>query len=507
VRFFLAESALLALAGAVLGVTLAWVAIRLLVSSAPATLPRLEEIRLTGISFAFTFALSIVTAVAFAAAPMLQRVSLLATLHESGRGTSSSPRRHRARQLLMAAQTALALVLLVASGLLIRSVQHLRSVDPGFDAGTALAFRVGLPARTYPDRDAAVVAYRAIIDRLKALPEAAGVSAATCLPLEGQCFGNSIFLDDGSDRARPPQTNQPRPVVHFRAVARDYFEVMSMRVLRGRSLSADDIDFGRSNIVVNQRFADAYFAGQDPIGKRIASSRPPTLPPPAWLTIVGIVSNTPSIALAEPAALPLVYMPMSIAAGPEMPQALLVGPEISTMDFVVRTTTVQPGVIASIRRALDGVDPDLAMADVRTLASILDRASAQMAFTMALVAIAGGITLLLGLVGIYGVTSYIVSQRTGEIGVRLALGAEPRAVAAMILTQSGRVVIAGAAVGLSIAAAGSRLIESVLYGVRPRDPAVFAAMTSLLVAVALLACWIPARRAARLSPIEALRQE
>jgi putative ABC transport system permease protein len=447
VRFFLAESALLALAGAVLGVTLAWVAIRLLVSSAPATLPRLEEIRLTGISFAFTFALSIVTAVAFAAAPMLQRVSLLATLHESGRGTSSSPRRHRARQLLMAAQTALALVLLVASGLLIRSVQHLRSVDPGFDAGTALAFRVGLPARTYPDRDAAVVAYRAIIDRLKALPEAAGVSAATCLPLEGQCFGNSIFLDDGSDRARPPQTNQPRPVVHFRAVARDYFEVMSMRVLRGRSLSADDIDFGRSNIVVNQRFADAYFAGQDPIGKRIASSRPPTLPPPAWLTIVGIVSNTPSIALAEPAALPLVYMPMSIAAGPEMPQALLVGPEISTMDFVVRTTTVQPGVIASIRRALDGVDPDLAMADVRTLASILDRASAQMAFTMALVAIAGGITLLLGLVGIYGVTSYIVSQRTGEIGVGGGGGAPPPGGGARHKTPTRRGGRGGAAGG------------------------------------------------------------
>ena len=511
VRFFLAESALLTLAGAVLGVTLAWVAVRLLVTAAPATLPRLDEIRLTAIAFAFTFGLSIVTAIAFAAAPMLQRVSLLATLHESGRGTASSPRRHRARQLLMAAQTALALVLLVASGLLIRSFQHLRSVDPGFDAGPALAFRVGLPARTYADRDAAVAAHRAIIDRLKALPEAAGVSGATCLPLEGQCFGNSIFKDDGSGDAfnttRALQSNQPRPVVSFRAVAADYFEVIGMRLLRGRTLSADDVDFGRSNIVVNQRFADAYFSGQDPLGQRIASSRPPTLPPPAWLTIVGVVANTPSIALAEATPLPLVYMPMSIAAGPEMPQALLVGPEISTMNFVVRTTTVPSGMIASIRKALDGVDPELAMADVRTLAGILDRASARMAFTMALVAIAGSITLLLGLVGIYGVTSYIVSQRTGEIGVRLALGADPRAVAAMIVTQGGRVVIAGAAVGLSIAAAGSRVIESVLYGVRPRDPAVFAATTSLLLAVALLACWIPARRAARLSPVEALRRE
>jgi predicted permease len=507
VRFFLAESVLLTLAGAVLGVTLAWMAVRLLVTSAPATLPRLEEIRLTAIAFVFTFGLSIVTAIAFATAPILQRVSLLATLHESGRGTASSPRRHRARQLLMAAQTALALVLLVASGLLIRSVQHLRSVDPGFDAGTALAFRVGLPARTYADRDAAVAAHRAIIDRLKALPEAAGVSAATCLPLEGTCFGNSIFVNDGNDRARPLQTNQPRPVVSFRAVAADYFEVMGTRLLRGRTLSADDLDFGRSNIVVNQRFADAYFPGQDPIGQRIASSRPPTLPPPAWLTIVGIVANTASVALAEAAALPLVYMPMSIASGPGIPQALLVGPDVSTMNFVVRAKSLPAGMIPSIRRALDGVDPELAIADVRTLASVLDRASSQIAFTMALVALAGGITLLLGLVGIYGVTSYIVSQRTGEIGVRLALGADPRAVAALILTQGGRVVTAGAAVGLLIAAAGVRLIESVLYGVRPRDPAVFAATTVLLLAVALFACWIPARRAARLSPVEALRQE
>jgi putative ABC transport system permease protein len=507
VRFFLAESALLTLAGAVLGVTLAWVAVRLLVTSAPATLPRLEEIRLTGIALAFTSGLSIVTAIAFATAPMLQRVSLLGTLHESGRGTSINPRRHRARQLLMAAQTALALVLLVASGLLIRSFQHLRSVDPGFEAGTALAFRVGLPARTYGDRDAAVAAHRAIIDRLKALPEAAAVSATTCLPLEGTCFGNGILLDDGSDRDRPPQTSQPRPVVMFRAVAADYFEVIGTPVIRGRTLSADDLDSGRSNVVVNQRFVDAYFPGKDPIGQRIASSRPPTLPPPAWLQIVGIVANTPTNALAEAAAVPLVYMPMSIASGPGIPQALLVGPDVSTMNFVVRAKSLPSGMLPSIRRALDGVDPELAIADARTLASVLDRASSQMAFTMALVAIAGGITLLLGLVGIYGVTSYIVSQRTGEIGVRLALGADPRAVAAMILAQGGRVVIAGAVVGLAIAAAGTRVIESVLYAVRPRDPAVFISTTLLLTAVALLACWIPARRASRLSPVEALRQE
>ena len=507
VRFFFAESVLVTAGGAAIGVGLAWLAVRVLVTSAPATLPRLEEIRLTGVSLAFAVGLSMMTAAVFAAAPLLQRVPLLATLHESGRGASTGLRRHRARQILMAAQTALALVLLVASGLLIRSFQNLRAIDPGFDAASAVAFRVGLPARTYADRDAAVAAHRAIISRLKELPEAAGVSAATCLPLEGSCFGNSIFKDDGSDRTRPPQTNQPRPVVMFRAVAGEYFEVMGMRLLRGRTLSTDDVDFGYANVVVNQRFADAYFPGQDPIGQRVASSRPPTLPPPAWLTIVGVVANTPTMALAETTVIPLVYMPMSIAGAPGISQSLLVGPDVSTMNFVVRAKSLSSGMIPSIRRALDGVDPELALADVRTLDSILARASAQMAFTMALVAIAGGITLILGLVGIYGVNSYSVSQRTGEIGVRLALGADQRAVSAMILAQGGRVVGAGATAGLAAALAGSRVIESVLYGVGARDPAVFAATTALLLLVGLLACWIPARRASRLSPVEALRQE
>ena len=231
---------------------------------------------------------------------------------------------------------------------------------------------------------------------MKALPEAAGVSAATCLPLEGSCFGNSIFKDDGSDRTRPPQTNQPRPVVMFRAVAAEYFEVMGMRLLRGRTLSTDDVDFGYSNVVVNQRFADAYFPGQDPIGQRIASSRPPTLPPPAWLTIVGIVANTPTMALAEATASSRSSTCRCRSPGPGIAQSLLVGPDVSTMNFVVRAKSLSSGMIPSIRRALDGVDPELALADVRTLDSILARASAQMAFTMALVAIAGGITLILG---------------------------------------------------------------------------------------------------------------
>jgi putative ABC transport system permease protein len=220
---------------------------------------------------------------------------------------------------------------------------------------------------------------------------------------------------------------------------------------------------------------------------------------------VGVVSNTPTRALAEADPLAQVYMPMSIAGGPDI-QAL-VGPSVSVMSYVVRSTTPPFGLLEAVRRAIDTVDLKLAAAQVHTLRDILHRASGQMAFTMVLIVIAGAVSLLLGVIGIYGVMSYIVGQRTGEIGVRLALGADPGHVASMIIRQGGLVAFAGVIVGLGLAYAGSRLIASLLYGVSARDPVVFAATTVLLLTVALVACWLPARRGARLSPLEALRAE
>jgi ABC-type antimicrobial peptide transport system permease subunit len=200
-------------------------------------------------------------------------------------------------------------------------------------------------------------------------------------------------------------------------------------------------------------------------------------------------------------------MPMSIAGGPDFPVSSLVGPNISVMSYVVRSTTAGSGLLPSLRRAIDDVDPQLAVAQVRTLQDTLDLASAQMAFMMILLAIAAGVALTLGVIGIYGVMSYIVTQRTGEIGVRLALGAEPASVARMIVRQGALVALAGIAIGLATALAGNRLIESLLYGVSSRDLGVFATTALMLLTVALFACWLPARRAARLDPLEALRAE
>ena len=201
------------------------------------------------------------------------------------------------------------------------------------------------------------------------------------------------------------------------------------------------------------------------------------------------------------------FQPMSIAGGPDIPREALIGADITTMSYVVRSSVPASALVAAVRGAVDDVDPNLAIAQVRMLQDIVDRASDQMSFTMILLAIAATVALLLGAIGIYGVVSYIVAQRTGEIGVRLAMGAEPSSVARMILRQGGVVTMLGIAAGLVAALAGSQLIRSLLYGVSPRDPIVFALMTATLLVVALLACWLPAARAARLSPLQALRTE
>ncbi|HEV8209051.1 MAG TPA: FtsX-like permease family protein [Vicinamibacterales bacterium] len=200
-------------------------------------------------------------------------------------------------------------------------------------------------------------------------------------------------------------------------------------------------------------------------------------------------------------------MPMSIAGGPDFPASSLVGPNISVMSYVVRSRVPVSGLMPSVRGAVSAMDPELALAQVGTLQDTLDRASAQMAFTMVLLAIAAGVALMLGVIGIYGVMSYVVTQRTAEIGVRLALGAEPAEVSSMIVRQGGLVALTGLAVGLAAALAGSRLIESLLFGVSPRDLGVFGSMPLILFGIALLACWLPARRAAQLNPLDALRMD
>ncbi len=496
--YFLAESTLLSLAGGALGVLAAWYGVRLLVAFGPASLPRLDEIHLATIHLAFAFVLTVVAAAVFAAVPLARLGRSRVALHDGARGATPSRRSHRIRQALMAAQVALALMLLVASGLLLRSFIRLRSIDPGFNPTSALTFQIGLPHSDYPTPDRAVRTYESIAERLRVLPGVTSASAVNCVPLSGLGFcGAGALLKEGDS----PQVRADgvQPMVAMRSVAPDFLDTMNMPIVRGRGLTRADFSGGTLSTVVNDTLVREAFPGQNPLGKRIALFPHRLGPHPVWFTIVGVVRTTPTLALDEARPVGKMYVPMDTTHDFWQPT--------ETMTYVVRTSVPPTSLTAAARSAVKAIDPNLALARVRTLQDHIDAAAAPHAFTMALILIAATTALLLGVVGIYGVMSYIVSQRTGEIGVRMALGAEPGSVMRMIVRQGGVVALGGVVVGLVAALAGSRAIASLLYGVSPRDPAVFAATACALLLIALVACWIPARRAASVDPLIALRAD
>ena len=499
-RYFLAESSLLAAAGGLLGGGIAWGALRLLVQSGPSMLPRRHEIHLDAVSIGYAVTISIVAAILFGSI-QLWRSAPPAALHESGRGNTLTRQRHYVRHVLLGGQVAMALVLLVASGLMVRSFQNLRAIDLGFNPDSTLAFSLSLSPAKYSSVDSMVAAHQEVIDRLAVLPGVASISTTTCLPFSMGCNGNTILVEGDT---YPPGTLPPSSLM--RAIAGGYFETMGMRILRGRGITRGDVDRHEPITVINQAFASRAFKDRDPIGRRIASNQPPEPDGSrqlVWLTVVGVVSNTPiQRDLPEASANPMVFMPMSMAAAGNR-----IGPSAALMSYVVRTSTPPLSIVPAVREALQSVDRDLPLAQVTTLDAMVARASSRMTFTMVLLVIAALSAVTLGMIGIYGVTAYIVGQRTSEIGVRLALGAEPSGITAQIVKQGGIVTLAGIGAGLIAAFAGTRVIASVLYGVNPRDPVVFAFNGAVLLVVGLLASWIPARRAAHLNPTIALRAE
>jgi predicted permease len=514
IGFFLAESTWLALAGVAGGLAMAGGVIGLLVRFGPAHLPRLSEIAIDRASVSFAFVLGAAAALMLAALPLLGRTPLVSGLHEGGRGTAAAGR-FRLRYALMGAQVALAMLLLVGAALMARSINSLRTVERGFDPTSALTMRIVLPARDYPTRAAAVAGHHALIDQLARLPGVSGVSAATSLPLRDRCFYNTLVV-----RGRPFPPGTFGPLVRWCAIAGGFHETMGTALIGGRNVTRSEIERAEASVVVNQALVDVVFSDRPPLGEHLRSNAPPGPDmqkgsdgeltwdgAPPWLAVVGVVANTPARALAERSPVPTVYMPMSLASGPDIPVRAMLGPDVSAMSYVVRLEQSVSGLMGSIRQAVDVVDPRLALAEISTLEDLTDEASGEMTFTTALLALAAGVAMLLGLVGIYGVTSYVVMQRTGEIGVRLALGADPRDVSRLIVRQGGVVALVGIAIGLVLALAGGRLIQSLLFRVSPHDPLMFAVTAALMLCVTLLACWLPARRAARLSPVEALRAD
>ncbi len=496
---FLAESTTLSVLAGVLGLGLAAAGVRLLVTLGPSEVPRLDEISIDGAVVGFTLAVALATSLLFGLIPALRQVPDPGlALKEGGRSATAGRRRHIVRNALVVGQIGLALVLLVGSGLLMRSFQQLRQVDPGFDAAGVLTLRLSLPEAEYPDAGATTAFYEQALERLRALPGVESAGAVTGLPLAGNTSNSAYAFEDF-----PLETDAVPPILATRYASPGYFETLGIPLVEGRTFEPVDHRKGRKSLLVSAALAQRFWPGGSALGKRLS---PDMTDRGNWYTIVGVVGSVREAGLEAPPE-ETIYFPLSRPPGPDEEEAY--APR--TWSLVLRAG-VPPSTLAKVAgEAIWSLDANLPLANVGPLDELVTRARARTAFTMLMLSIAAGVALLLGAVGLYGVISYVVSERTQEIGVRMALGAGRGEVRRMVLRQALGVALAGIAVGLlgalGLTVAVSRLLTAFLYDVSPTDPTTFVAVPLLLLAIALAASYLPAQRAASVDPIEALHYE
>ena len=494
VRSFMGESLALATAGGALGVAVAAGAVRFATALIPTELPRMAEIGIDARVLGFTAFVALGCALFFGLFPLVrfQTKDLAFQLREgTARGATAGRERHRLRNGLVVSQVALALVLLIGSGLMLRSFFALRSMDPGFDHERALTARVTVPPSEIQDPLATKSFFVQLQDRLAARPGVTAVGLATAVPLGGS--GNSYQTIEVEDHPRGPDD---LPVfASWLKAGPGYFEAMAIQVIEGRGFGPTDGGDGFRAVVVSKGFADKWWPDGSPLGRRLRYGADDE----AWYEIVGVVEDVRHDSLEEIAD-ELVYFPLVTEAGGQMQMA-------RSMDVVVRTSGEPLAFVPVLRSETRALNARIPIANPRTLRQVFESATARTSFTMAMLGAASGIALLLGLVGIYGVISYVVSQRTREIGVRMALGASAATVRGMVVRQGLLLSGAGVGLGLLVAALLSRVMRSLLYGVGAVDPLTYAVVAVSLVAVAVLASLIPAVRAAGVDPSRALRTE
>ena len=492
--YYLSEALLVALLSGALGLGIAAIAVDYLVATAPVELPRLHEVRIDSASIGCALLLSIVAGLLFGTMPLLRRaVQPSALLQEGGRGNTAGVARMRSRQVLMAAQVALALMLLVSAGLMLQSFQRMRSIDPGFRDDQRLTFQIGLAFADYPSADAAAAFNEQLTERLRALPGVESVGVTTTLPLGGD--GERDVFEVRGREIQPGQMNE---VALIRRVNTDYFQTFAIPLQGGAAFTVDDMAGRTRNVMINEAFAARYFPGQDPVGQQLRNYGRTD---EGWYTVIGTTANTVTHDLREAAPAAQIYLPLRDPQG----DTLTSFNSTHNVSYVLRTSTDPVSLLGAVQRTLAELDPNVALNRPETMTAIVARAGAGMAFTTILMLVAASVALLLGLIGVYAVIAYGVAQRTGEIGVRMALGARPQDVTAMIVRQSGGVIVVGIAIGLVGAVVTARSLEALLFGVAWNDGLTYAAVAVGLLVVALIGCWVPAERAARISPLEALR--
>jgi predicted permease len=496
-RLFLSESVALALLGGALGLALAAAGVRLLVSLRPEGIPRLDEIGVDGAVLAFTVGLSLLSGLLFGLFAVLRygTPELVASLKEGGRGGTAGRERHRARNALVVVQVALALVLLVCAGLMTKSFWRLRNVDPGLDPRGVLTLALSLPDTDYKDAPARARFVQRLLEQVQALPGVVAAGTVNNIPLNG---GGSTSTYSFEDIPLPPDTVPP--ILGTRYTSPQYFQAMGIPLLEGRLFQPLDPARRSDEVIVSQALAQRFWPGRSALGKRLAQGLGKGN---AWHTVVGVVGSVRDDGLDNKPT-ESIYYPMLRTVDTDDTDV-----EGTPSDFylIVRGRVDPAALAAPVRGAIRTLDPNLPVARLRLMTDIVALSMARTSFTMLLLAIAAAVALLLGSVGIYGVIAYIVSQRTREIGVRMALGAKRQDVETMVLRQGLTLTITGVALGLASSLVLTRLMRALLFEVSPLDPTTFTSVPLLLALVALLASWLPARRAASIDPLEAIRYE
>jgi putative ABC transport system permease protein len=488
VRQLITESLMLGAIGGVTGLALAFAFHRglrgLVADRIP--VPRLDQVTLDAPVLAFTTALALGTGLLFGIVPALVASgNLSAALREGGRH-AGGPRSRRALSALVVAEVALSLVLLTGAGLLIRSFLRLQEINPGFRAAGVLTARVSLPGTTYADDASRTQFFENAIGRVSAAPGVQSAAGVTFLPLAGPGIGTSFFR---ADQPEPPPGEAP--VTDVRPITPGFFRTMGIPHLSGRDVAPSDRADSRRVAVISDSLARKYFPDENPLGRQISVSIGPPGGKP--LEIVGVVGDIKMSSL-DGEVRPAVYVPHTQLT-------------LGFMTVVVRTEQDPLSLVSTVRQAVNSIDPQLPLADVMTMEEVVARTLARPRAVTALLTVFALLALVLAGVGVYGVMAYSVAQRTQEIGVRMALGATPESVFQMVLGQALRLVAGGVVVGLAAAFALTRLLETLLYETTPLDVATFSATVVVLVVVALLASYVPARRGTRVAPVDALRAE
>jgi putative ABC transport system permease protein len=501
VRQLLTEALALGVLGGALGILVAVWALDATVALIPKSAPRVSEIALDGKALGFALVLTLASSVLFGLAPILhtRKVDLHASLKDGSKSATGSRGRLRVRRALVIGEVALAMVLVIGCGLMVRAFVRLQHVDLGYRADHLLTFAVELPPKAYPD-EAVNPFWRRLQDRMKALPGVEGVTVLSGLPPYRPLNANDLFLPD-KPRQVPSPFTPPWNTDYLQGVTDDAFATLGARIVRGRALGPGDVEGAPSVVVVNQAFADKFFPGEDAVGKRIVSSGDDEAK--SFETIVGVVENIRQAGIDKPAGTEIFF--------PIWQTAQLFQGSQNT-GYVILRTRADPAAMAPLaEQALRELDPTLPASQVRTMDRVLWEAVARPRFLTFLLAAFAVLALALAAIGIYGVMSYTVAQRTHELGIRAALGAQAGQLRMMVLKQGAVITGIGIAVGLVAAflveqALASKL-ASTLYGEKLRDPLLFVEVSAVIAAVALLATWLPARRATRVPPTVALRSE